>query len=150
MIAVVLAAGGLAAVGPDDLAVLIAVVVVSLLLHEMAHAVTAWASGYDVDLVRLTMFGGEVRWSGPEPAPHVALRIAAAGPFASALMACAFVVGGGDGPVALSGAWVNLLGAGVNLLPVPGLDGWVIYREVMRDFRAASRSANHGCSTDQT
>lgn len=135
--------------GRPEPAVVVVVLLGSLLVHELAHAVAARASGYDVDLVRLSTFGGQVRWSGPDPEPHVALRIAAAGPFASALLACAFAFGG-DGPVALIGAWTNLFATVVDLLPVPGLDGWKIYREVIRDRRAASRSANHGCSTDQT
>jgi Zn-dependent protease len=145
-----LAAVGVAgAAGRTEAAALVLVVLGSLLLHEVAHALAARASGYDVDHVRLTLFGGEARWSGPEPAPHVAIRITAAGPFASGVLACAFAVGG-DGPVAQFGAWVNLLGAGVNLLPVPGLDGWALYRDVMRDRSAASLSANQGWSTDQT
>lgn len=144
------AVGALAAVRGDGTpAVLLGVVLGSLLAHELAHAAAARASGYSVDRVALSLFGGEARWSGPEPEPHVAVRIAAAGPFASGVLACALVAAG-DGPVAQFGAWVNLLGAAANLLPVPGLDGWVLYREVIRDRRAARRSANQGCSTDQT
>lgn len=146
--------------GRPEVAALVAIGLGSLLAHEAAHAVAARLSGYSVDAVRLSLFGGEARWSGPDPAPHVAVRIAAAGPFASGVLACAFAAAG-EGPLARAGASVNLLGAAANLLPVPGLDGWALLRgiiaarqdsarEVIRVRRAASRSANQGCSTDQT
>jgi Zn-dependent protease len=97
--------------------------VVSLLLHELGHAIAARAYGYDVDLVRISVVGAEVRWSAPEPDPHRALVIAAAGPAVSAVLAAACVLAGWPSLAAL-----NLLGATVNLVPIRGLDGWAIWR----------------------
>jgi Zn-dependent protease len=119
-----------------------AVVGGSLLAHELAHAVVAKASGYRVDGVTLSLLGGLTAWSGPAPPPHVAVRIAAAGPATSAVLACAFVglgtLAGGLTGVLWVGAAVNLFDALVNLLPVPTSDGRAIVRALRRPRRATT------------
>jgi Zn-dependent protease len=139
-LALVLAAGVVGAAlagGPfGTLVVVLAVVGGSLLAHELAHAVVARLSGYRVDGVTLSLLGGLTAWSGPAPEPHVAVRIAAAGPATSALLACAFVglgaAAGGLTGVLWLGAAVNLFDALVNLLPVPTSDGRAIARALRR------------------
>ena len=120
----------------------LAVVAGSLLAHELAHALVARLSGYRVDGVTLSLLGGITAWSGPAPPPHVAVRIAAAGPATSAVLACAFVglgalVGGLTGILWL-GAAVNLLDALLNLLPLPTSDGRTIARALRRPGRATA------------
>jgi Zn-dependent protease len=118
------------------LVLLFAVVGGSLLAHELAHAVVARLSGYRVDGVTLSLLGGLTAWSGPAPSPHVAVRIAAAGPATSAVLACAFVglgtLTGGLTGVLWVGAAVNLFDALGNLLPVPTSDGRAIARALRR------------------
>jgi Zn-dependent protease len=113
-----------------------------VLAHELAHAVVAKASGYRVDGVTLSLLGGLTAWSGPAPPPHVAVRIAAAGPATSAVLACAFVglgtLAGGLTGVLWVGAAVNLFDALVNLLPVPTSDGRAIVRALRRPRRATT------------
>jgi Zn-dependent protease len=130
-------AGAVLAGGPfGTLVLVLAVVGGSLLAHELAHAVVARASGYRVDGVTLSLLGGLTAWSGPAPSPHVAVRIAAAGPATSAILACAFVgagtLAGGLTGVLWMGAAVNLFDALVNLLPLPASDGRAIARALRR------------------
>ncbi|MCI3948593.1 MAG: site-2 protease family protein [Acidimicrobiales bacterium] len=141
-------AGATAAVlagGPwGRLLLVLAVVGGSLLAHEMAHAVVARLSGYRVDRVTLSLLGGLTAWWGPSPPPHVAVRIAAAGPATSAVLALAFVglgtlAGGLDG-ILWVGAAVNLFDALLNLLPLPASDGRTIARALRRPGAAATTS----------
>jgi Zn-dependent protease len=129
--------------GPfGTLLLVLAVVGGSLLAHELAHAVVARLSGYRVDGVTLSLLGGLTAWSGPAPPPHVAVRIAAAGPATSAVLACAFVglgtLSGGLTGVLWVGAAVNLFDALVNLLPVPTSDGRAIARALRRSAATTS------------
>jgi Zn-dependent protease len=98
-------------------------VLLSLLAHEIAHGLAARRFGYDVDALELGMWGGRTAWSGPMPDAYVALTIAAAGPAVSALLAVVAAVAG-----ARTIAIVNLVVALVNLVPVTGSDGWVIWK----------------------
>ena len=108
----------------------LAVVTIAALAHEVAHAVVARRRGFDVHGVVVSLVGGEATWSGAtEPAAADVVAITAAGPAANALLVCASV------PV-LDTMWgqlfasVNLCAALVNLVPAPGLDGWVLWRAV--------------------
>jgi Zn-dependent protease len=103
--------------------VLAAAVLLSLLAHEVAHGLAARHFGYDVDALELGMWGGRTAWSGPTPDAYVALVIAAAGPAISALLAVVAALAG-----ARTIAIVNLVVALVNLVPVTGSDGWVIWK----------------------
>ena len=143
----VVAVAGVAAAtlagGPfSTVVVLLAVGGGSLLAHELAHAVVARRSGYLVDGVSLSLLGGLTAYSGSPPPPHVAVRIAAAGPATSAVLACAFVglgtLAGGLTGVLWVGAAVNLFDALVNLLPVPTSDGRAIARAMRRPRRATT------------
>jgi Zn-dependent protease len=133
---------GLGGARGGRLVLILLVVGGSLLAHELAHAVVARRSGYRVDGVTLSLLGGLTAWSGPAPEPHVAVRIAAAGPATSAVLACAFVglgtLAGGLTGVLWVGAAVNLFDALVNLLPVPASDGRVIVRALRGPRRATA------------
>jgi Zn-dependent protease len=119
--------GVLVAVGVPDtrgVGMLVAVaVLLSLLAHEVAHGLAARHFGYDVDALELGMWGGRTAWSGPTPDAHTALTIAAAGPAVSALLAVGAALA-----EARTIAIVNLVVALVNLVPVTGSDGWVIWK----------------------
>jgi Zn-dependent protease len=129
--------GGLGGAAGGRLVLVLAVVGGSLLAHELAHAVVAKASGYRVDGVTLSLLGGLTAWSGPAPPPHVAVRIAAAGPATCAFVGLGTLAGGLTG-VLWVGAAVNLFDALVNLLPVPTSDGRAIVRALRRPRRATT------------
>ena len=54
--------------------------VVSLLAHEMAHAIVAQRNGVEVDGITLWLLGGVARLRGEAPTPAADLRISAIGP----------------------------------------------------------------------
>lgn len=100
-----------------------ACVLLSLFAHELAHGIAARRFGYEVDALELSMWGGRTGWSGPEPDAHTALTIAAAGPAVSALLAAVAALAHSR-----QLAIVNLTVALVNLVPMTGSDGWVIWK----------------------
>ncbi|HWJ81816.1 MAG TPA: site-2 protease family protein [Nocardioides sp.] len=112
--------------------------VLSLLAHELAHAVVARRAGVGVESLTLWMFGGVASLKGEASTPGDDFRIAAVGPAVSAALA---VVAGGawwvletlghDGVVAAVAAWlatVNLVLAVFNLVPGAPLDGGRVLR----------------------
>jgi Zn-dependent protease len=122
---------------------------VSILLHEMGHALAARRLGIRVDGVTLWALGGLTRLSGPAHRPRDEVRIAAAGPLVTLGVA---VVAGAAAP-ALAGvaaaqgvvAWVaaaNLLVLVFNLLPGFPLDGGRILRGMLW-----ARSGDHARAT---
>lgn len=109
---------------------------VSLLVHELAHALVARDEGIGVHGIRLWFFGGMARLeSSPETAAQD-FRIAVVGPLSSAACGIVFLCSSyllGDGGIAgiladlfaLLG-FVNLLLAGFNLIPAAPLDGGTV------------------------
>src|SRR5664279_816587 len=59
---------------------------VSLLLHELGHAVQARRDGVQIDGITLWLFGGVSRFRGEVPSARAALRIAIAGPTVTAVI----------------------------------------------------------------
>lgn len=118
-----------------------AVLLVSLLAHELAHAVVARRSGVAVGDVTLWLFGGVTTLGGEAKTPTAAFRIAIAGPAASLVLAAAFgglVVGLQTvraSPIVVGVAsWlavINLLLGLFNLLPGAPLDGGRVLRAVL-------------------
>ncbi|MFJ9865689.1 site-2 protease family protein [Streptomyces sp. NPDC101165] len=144
------------------LAVVTAVVfLVSLLAHELAHAVVARRNGVQVEGITLWMLGGAARLRSEAPSPAAELRIAGVGPLTS-LLAGAVLAGAAVGLDALhaSGlvveavAWlaaINVLLAVFNALPAAPLDGGRLLRAYLwhrtgdrlkatRDTSAAGRA----------
>jgi Zn-dependent protease len=63
----------------------------SILLHELGHAVAATRNGVQIDGIELWMFGGLARMRRESPTWWVDLKIAAAGPLVTLLLALLFL-----------------------------------------------------------
>ena len=110
----------------------------SLLLHELAHAVVAHRNGVAVTAVTLWAFGGVAELGHEADRPGAEARIAAAGPAASVATGVAF--GGLALAAAAVGLWAPVVSALVwlagangvlavfNLLPAAPLDGGRLLR----------------------
>ena len=114
---------------------------VSLLAHELAHALVARRNGVAVESITFWLFGGVARLAGDAASPLAALWIALVGPLTSLALAgiCAVIataLRGTDAPPFVAGvpgwlAWTNL-GLGLfNLLPGAPLDGGRVLRAVL-------------------
>ena len=125
---------------------------VSLLLHELGHAVVAQREGMEIDGITLWIFGGIARFKGAFPSAGAELRIAIAGPAVSVALGVLFVVGAKLLPLppAIDGvaAWlgeINLVLVVFNLLPALPLDGGRVLRAALwarsGDFARATRRA---------
>lgn len=130
-----------------------ALLFLSLLAHELGHALVGRHAGLGVRGITLTLLGGYTQFETEPSSPGVELRVSAIGPLTNFVLAGAF--GGAaaalDGPTmdgftALSSetfawlAFVNLLLAAVNMLPGAPLDGgavldalvWMVTRDRRR------------------
>jgi Zn-dependent protease/CBS domain-containing protein len=115
--------------------------VLSILLHELAHAVVAQANGIKVDQIVLWLFGGVAQLRGDPRTPGVDLAVAVVGPATSVLLGGLFgaatiawlaVVGEGLGAATLAYlAVLNLLLAVFNLVPAAPLDGGRVLRALL-------------------
>ena len=115
-----------------------AVLLASLLAHELTHAIVARHRGVEVLGVKLWLFGGIARLGGEAKTPGTEFRIAVSGPAMSLTLAAVFAgaaaglraVGSADIVVAV--AWwlagINLILGLFNLLPGAPLDGGRILR----------------------
>jgi Zn-dependent protease len=110
----------------------------SILLHELAHALTARHYGVATDSIELWALGGLARLRDEAPTPRADALTAGAGPVASVLLGGLFIgaaygaaaLGAGDLLVAALG-WlgvVNVVLAVFNLLPGAPLDGGRLLR----------------------
>lgn len=117
-----------------------AIVLVSVMLHELGHAAMGLAFGLSPSIELHTM-GGTTSWSGgPVMSPARLIAISLAGPFAGFLVAAIvrYAVGPGVFPPTPLGAFVyeNLIfvnfGWGVlNLLPMLPLDGGNVMTQLL-------------------
>lgn len=118
-----IAAGGVAAT----------VFFLSLLAHEVAHALVARRNGIEVEGITLWLFGGVARLSGEARDPGADLRIAGVGPLVSLALAAVFFVSS-FAPAGLVGGvllWLAVINAALaifNLMPAAPLDGGRILR----------------------
>lgn len=111
---------------------------VSLLAHELAHAVVARRNGVEVDDIVLWLLGGAARLKAEASSPGAELRIAGVGPLVSLLLGGLFALGAWLlGLVSVSGivvemvAWlaaINVLLAVFNAVPAAPLDGGRLLR----------------------
>ncbi|MFC0432014.1 site-2 protease family protein [Kutzneria buriramensis] len=123
---------------------------VSLLAHELAHTATALRSGMRVRAMTLWLLGGQTELDGDAPNPRTELRIALAGPLASAAVGGVFA-----GLTSLAGyagwppvvraclAWlalVNLILAAFNLLPAVPMDGGRVLHALLWRRRSTDRA----------
>jgi len=99
-----------------------------IVLHELAHAVTARAFGLHVMGITLVFWGGYTEVNASERGPLAAFLIAAAGPFTTLALAGVFWVGERATTGVLSAilgnlAFLSLLFAALNALPGFPVDG---------------------------
>jgi Zn-dependent protease len=121
-----------------SLAVIATVIaLVSILLHEIGHALQARRDGMRIDGITLWMFGGVARFRGQFPSAGAEFRIAIAGPLVSLALAFVFL-----GALALPGPdaagelafWLAYINGALflfNLLPALPLDGGRILRSIL-------------------
>jgi Zn-dependent protease/predicted transcriptional regulator len=113
---------------------------VSVLLHELAHALVLQSRGIEVDGITLFLFGGATRMKGEPSRPDDEIVASAAGPLTS--LAIAAVLGaialsagdtGNDAVLGVLGslAWLNLFLAVFNMLPGLPLDGGRVLRGIV-------------------
>lgn len=124
-------AGGVAAV----------VFLLSLLAHELAHAVVARGAGIRVEGITLWLFGGVARLLDEAQDPRTDLRVAGVGPLVSGLLAAFFAVlamlAGGLGIEGLAVGvlwWLSLINTALavfNLVPAAPLDGGRLLRALL-------------------
>jgi Zn-dependent protease len=114
----------------------------SLLLHELGHAVQARREGMEIDGITLWLFGGVARFRGEFPSAGAEFRIAIAGPLVSLALGVLFVgFAAGthvseptDGVAAWLG-YINLTLLVFNLLPALPLDGGRVLRSILWKIR---------------
>ncbi len=123
----------------------------SVLLHELGHALQARREKMEIEGITLWLFGGVASFRGSFPTAGAELRVAAAGPLVSLLLGVLFVLvalaglpEAGDGVAAWLG-YVNLSLLVFNLIPAVPLDGGRILHAVLwgrrDDFAWATRVA---------
>jgi Zn-dependent protease len=112
---------------------------VSVVVHELAHSLIARTQGIEVHNITLFIFGGTAQIGEEPKSARSELLIALAGPIASLLLASFFWVlewvslPNGVQFHALAGwlAWINLVLALFNLIPGFPLDGGRIFRAIV-------------------
>jgi Zn-dependent protease/CBS domain-containing protein len=113
----------------------------SILVHELAHAVVAQANGIKVDRIVLWLLGGVAQLRGEPRTPRVDLAVAAVGPLTSVVLGGVFgaltigwVAIAGTGLVAATLGYlavINVLLAIFNLVPAAPLDGGRVLRAAL-------------------
>ncbi|HEV2034434.1 MAG TPA: site-2 protease family protein [Candidatus Dormibacteraeota bacterium] len=132
---------------------------VSLLSHELGHAIVARRLGVQVDGITLWIFGGVARLRGDAATPGTEVKIAIAGPLVSLALAilfgaATFALDATGGPALVEGGIAWLAGTNAmlllfNLIPAFPLDGgrllraWLWQRSGDR-YRATSGAARLG------
>ncbi len=118
-------------------------VLCSIIVHEIAHALTAQRRGLGVREICLYPFGGVTVYASPVPPGTDEILVALAGPMANGLLTAALLLAHGcDVPlpatpgepgfsVLASLFWANAFLTVVNLVPVLPLDGGWILRSLL-------------------
>jgi Zn-dependent protease len=128
---------------------------VSVLVHELAHALMARAEGLGTGSITLYMFGGLASLNGQPAQPSSEFKIAVVGPASSFLIGTVFFLSDevllrGTTHLALGQVLrhlglVNWFLAGFNILPGLPLDGGRVLRAIVwrrtKNFRAATQAA---------
>jgi Zn-dependent protease len=124
----------------------------TLLAHELAHAITARRYHLRVRRITLWMLGGLTELEGEPPSPKADALVAASGPLTSLALAGIFGASrwllGGSGLTATALGWlaaINVALAVFNLLPGAPLDGGRLLRALLwwhsQDRARAARQA---------
>lgn len=125
--------------------------VVSVVVHELAHALVARTEGVEIDDITVHLFGGMARLGSEPPTPSAELKIAVVGPGASFALGVFFllldtylITGSSylaEGRVLRHLGIVNLVLATFNLLPGYPLDGGRALKAVLWRWRGDAASA---------
>ena len=128
----------LVALAPSDMVIvrtlLVSIIVLaSLVLHELAHALTARRYGIETKQILLHPLGGAAMLSDRPPNPKAELLIAGAAPFANLALAGLAFAGAAltDAELFRDLAWPNLLLGVTNLVPAFPLDGGRMLRAAL-------------------
>lgn len=134
-----------------------AVFLLSLLAHEISHAVVARRSGVPVKGITLWMLGGVAEMEREADTPGAELRIAGVGPLVSLLLGGVFVglaaavaTAGGAKLLVAALAWLagmNLLLGVFNVLPGAPLDGGRLLRAALWRWRGDRMWATSAAAT---
>ena len=126
---------------------------VSLLLHELGHALQARRDGVEIEGINLWLFGGVAQFKTGFPSAGAEFRIAIAGPLVSLAIGllCMLIAAFAGLPNAIDGivAWLgftNLILLAFNLLPALPLDGGRVLRSALWHFRGDLEWATHVAS----
>ena len=126
---------------------------VSILLHEMGHAVVALRSGIEIRSITLFIFGGVSQMEKDPEDGATELRIAAVGPLVSLALAGLFylaasaeLLGESARAVARYLAFINLALAVFNLVPAFPLDGGRILRGLLWRHTGKARATGMAAS----
>lgn len=124
---------------------------VSVLLHELGHSVVALRFGYDIDSIRLWIFGGVARFVEIPEDPRQEIAVSAAGPIVSVALGVAsylaFQAASLDSVVRFVLGYLTLMNvtlAVFNMLPAFPMDGGRVLRALLarnRPFDDATRTA---------
>lgn len=112
-------------------------ILVSILAHELGHALQARRDGMETDGITLWLFGGVARFTGNFPSAGAEFRIAAAGPAVSLGLAIAFGLAALAQPPDVVAdavfylAYVNAALLLFNLIPALPLDGGRMLRAAL-------------------
>jgi PDZ domain-containing secreted protein/Zn-dependent protease/CBS domain-containing protein len=114
---------------------------VSLLLHELGHALRALKEGMEIDGITLWFFGGVARFKGMFPSAGAEFRIAIAGPLVTVVLMLFFfganwLLTSVDAPAEVVGvvdylAWINSILLAFNMVPALPLDGGRVLRSYL-------------------
>ncbi|MCU1370969.1 MAG: peptidase [Ilumatobacteraceae bacterium] len=121
----------------------------SLLVHEIGHALVAQDEGIGVESMGLTLLGGVTRMESSPTTPGAEFRVSVVGPIASAACGVVFLVGAfllpDSGTWDLVGAlffwagYVNIFLAVLNMVPAAPLDGGKVLSSII--WRATNSQA---------
>lgn len=131
--------------------------VLSVLLHELAHALTARRYGVEIKEIRLWILGGVAQFKEMPQQPRAEAVVAIMGPVTSAVLGLLLWwlsgllgAGAGAGLVVLSYlAAVNVLLAVFNLLPALPMDGGRVLRSLLATRMSHLRATRIAASVSQ-
>ncbi len=122
---------------------------VSILLHELGHAVVAQREGIPVTSITLFIFGGLASIGQRSPTAKTELRIAAGGPLVSLVLAALFwivsLVFDGNDYIEAPTSWMAVINVSLllfNLIPGFPLDGGRILRALVWQYTGDERRAS--------
>jgi Zn-dependent protease/CBS domain-containing protein len=116
----------------------------SVLVHELAHSIVAKRNGLQIGRITLYLFGGVSEMTEEPPNANLELKMAAAGPLTSIVIALIlgalwYVANSAGASILFAGPLlyaflINLIVAAFNLIPAFPLDGGRILRSILWHF----------------